>query len=176
MGVVVESRKAGRGGGVPGHLTEFGKMAEMYVVRELRRRGFDVEWVADRSDYDVVINGKVRGEIKGATRSNGSGNGRQDRWQFSLRRHGLPLDEELLFLLCYEDALSDPITLFIIPGDALHQSLSKIDITSHDPVAYRGKWTRYREDWSQVARMVRLAPPAAQPSLFRFAGVDIIPF
>lgn len=160
------------------YLADFGEMGERWVARELRRRGFDVTWVADRSDYDLLISGRLRAEVKAATRSNGSGNGRQSRWQFSLRRHGLPLDEELLFLLCYDDVTCDPVTVFVVPGDVLPERLSKIDITSYDPLTYRGKWARYREDWSQVGRMMRIAPPVAQPSLFRYASVSVddVPF
>ena len=155
-------------------LNEFGKLGEMWVVQELRRRGFVCEWIGKSSDYDLLIEGRARAEVKAAFCSPRPGN-RQPRWQFSLRRHGLLVDEDLLFLLCW-DGLEVPLATFIIPGSAVPETLSKIDITSSDPSAYRGQWAVYYEDWAQVNRIVSLLPMPEQLVLFREQRYEEIPF
>lgn len=154
-------------------LTEFGRHGERWVVQELRRRGYTVELISANSDYDLLVEGQARVEVKSATLTNGSRD-RGQRWQFSLRRHNLSLDEELLFLLCYHD-LDAPLATFIIPNHALDADLSKIDITNPDPTAYAGKWAQYLDDWDQVARVVSQLP-ARKPTLFRELKEEIIPF
>jgi len=157
-------------------LTEFGRAGEKWAAQELRRRGFDVELIGANSDFDLLVEGRVRGEVKAAVCSRGA-RGSGWRWQFSLRRHGLLVDEDVLFLLCYgEDLDGSPLATFVIPGDVLPGTLSKIDITSLDPATYRGAWARYREDWNQVANVLEHVPECGQLVLFRSMTEEEIPF
>jgi len=118
----------------------------------------------------------VRGEVKSAFVTHKRVAGRYDGWgwQFSLRRNGKAVDEDLLFLVCYED-VGKPLATFIIPGDALDSRLSKIDITARDPRRYRGRWSIYCNDWSGVERVVNRAP-MHKHSLFRAVEDEAIPF
>lgn len=122
-------------------LEMFGKLGEEWVARELRRRGYAVQLIGESSNYDILLEGVARVEVKSAFLSTRRGG--QGRWQFSLRRRECDVDEDLLFLLCYEDLGEDldgdPEVVFVIPGDALPADLTKIDITSEDPRRYRGK-------------------------------------
>lgn len=154
-------------------LEMFGKMGEAWVARELRRRGYAVELIGESSDYAILLEGVARVEVKSALLSNGRG--RRVRWQFSLRRRGNDVDEDLLFLLCYKDLDSDPVAVFVIPGRALSAKLSKIDVTSRDPRRYRGKWARFRDAWLEVQRVVDDLP-ARQPALFRRRVEEPVPF
>lgn len=153
-------------------MEQVGKIGERWVVESLRRRGYTAEWVGGSSDYDVLVEGVVRAEVKSAQL--GRYKGRCHRWQFSLRRHGLDVDEELVFLLCYDDLDESPIATFIIPGSMLLRRLTKIDITSRDPREYRGRWQEYLGAWEVVERVVR-ETGFAKPSLFR-SRMEEIPF
>ena len=141
----------------------FGRIGERWVVQQLRQRGYVAEWISKSSDYDILLEGIARVEVKSAFVSPGSNGGK--RWQFSLRRHGLVVDEDLLFLLCYDDLDEAPIGVFIIPGKEIGM-ISKIDITHRDPYKYRGKWSHWRDAWLEVLRTVA-SLPARQPVLFR---------
>ena len=155
-------------------LTGFGRVGEQWVIEQLRQRGYTVEWIGDNSDYDLLLEGQARAEVKSAFLTSGS-RGNKGRWQFSLRRHGLAVDEDLLFLLCFQDLETPPLAVFIIPGRALGPTLSKIDVTSADPTRYRGKWAQYRGDWSQVEGVIeRLS--VSKPVLFRLEIKQKIPF
>jgi len=155
-------------------LAEFGKKGELWAAEELRRRGYVVEWIGGNSDYDLLLGGCARVEVKSAMLTRDLRRGY--RWQFSLRRHGLLVDEDVLFLLCWE-GLEDgpPIAIFVIPGSAVDARLTKIEITSRDPRTYRGRWARYRGDWGQVRRVVERLP-AQQPVLFREQVQERIPY
>jgi len=155
-------------------LTAFGEMGERWVVGELRRRGYVVEWIGGRSAYDLLIEGYARAEVKSATLAKNALRGGY-RWQFNLRRHGLLVDEDVLFLLCWEDLEGPPVAVFVVPGSAVYAQLSKIEITSRDPCTYRGRWSRYREDWGQVRQVVERLPARQRP-LFRRRVQERVPF
>lgn len=163
---------------IPEHKTLLGKAGELYITRQLRLLGFEVEWIGGKTAYDLRIERTVLGEVKSSTLGKRTGN-RQSRWQFSLRRHGLLMTEQLLFLVFYPsevylDFEIDPICVFVIPGDEIDRMLTKIDITSELPAEYGGKWARFREDWGQVRRVTSQARPGRQIKLFR--EQDKIPF
>lgn len=165
-------------GKIPAHKMLLGEAGELYITRQLRLRGFSVEWIGGTSDYDLRIEETVLGEVKSSTLSR-RGGGRQGRWQFSLRRHGLPITEGLLFLIfypseVYQDFEIDPTCVFIIPGDEIDPMLKKIDITSEVPAEYSGRWAPFKEDWGQVRRIISQAEPGRQVKLFR--EQDEIPF
>lgn len=151
----------------------FGEMGERWVAEKLRERGYVVEWIGGRSEYDLLIEGIVRAEVKSATLSHDEERGY--RWQFSLRRHGLLVDEDVLFLLCWEDMEGGPLATFVVPGGAVYERLCKVDVTSRDPREYRGRWARYREDWGQVGRVVARLP-YRKVTLFRESEQVEIPF
>jgi hypothetical protein len=154
-------------------LEAFGRLGERFVVEQLRRRGFTAELIGESSDYDILLEGRAKVEVKSAfltEQHRGRG-----RYQFSLRRHGAEIDEDILFLLCYEDVEAAPIAVFVIPGHALPATLSKIDITSRNPRQYMGKWAPYLGAWDVVRRTVNRLP-FTKPDLFRTARPDAIPF
>lgn len=154
-------------------MEQVGKIGERWVVEDLRRRGYTAEWIGKSSDYDVLIEGAVRAEVKSALLGRYRGNGY--RWQFSLRRHGLDVDEDLLFLLCYDDLDEPPpVAVFIIPGNVLPRQLTQIDITSQNPREYRGKWQGYLDAWENVERVVGEVR-VTKPTLFR-SRTEAIPF
>jgi hypothetical protein len=156
-------------------LNGFGEIGELWVAHQLRDRGLTVEWIGGTTEYDLLIEGCAKAEVKSALlsdNSNGRGNG---RYQFSLRRHGVLVDEHVLFLVCYQDLETDPLAVFVIPGDALDAELSKIDITSADPRDYGGQWAPYRDDWDVVDDVVA-SLPARKPALIRSRVEEEIPF
>jgi hypothetical protein len=159
-----------------GALNAFGEEGERWVAQQIRERGLTVEWIGGRTEYDLLIEGCAKGEVKSAflsADSRGRGNG---RWQFSLRRNGILVDEHVLFLVCYRDLETDPLAVFVIPGEALDAELSKIDITSADPWDYSGQWAPYRDNWGVVDQIVARLP-ARKPKLIRARAEDgEIPF
>jgi len=156
-------------------LTAFGEEGERWVVGFLRRRGYSVEWIGGNTDYDVLIEGCVKAEVKTATLSAGARGLGSGRWQFSLRRNGKLVDEHLLFLVCWLDLDEDPVAVFVIPGRELDEELAKIDITTGNPEAYGGRWSRYYEAW-EVVDQVLARVPARKPELFREEIQEEIPF
>ncbi len=126
---------------------QFGKQGEEWVAKRLEGFGYEVERQATNHTCDIVLNGFMHIEVKSATPTNAA-RGKGTRWQFSLRRRGLPLDEDLLILVCYDKNLA-VIGALVIPGAEVPEELTKIDISSH-PWHYGGKWAKYWEDWSVV--------------------------
>lgn len=130
----------------------FGRDGEEYIVDELRSRGLDAHRLPGNNGSDIAI-GDALAEVKSAHKTD------PNRWQFSFRRHRIRVnDEDIFFLICYngDDTV---LAVFVIPGAAIPDELTKIDITSH-PATYRGKWARYRNDWSGVDAIVRNAQRA----------------
>lgn len=136
-----------------------GIMGEKYAVKKLHELGYNAKRVS-HDNYDILISGRMRVEVKAATLSHGIGN--RWLWQFCLRRNGLPFDEDLLIALCYKQ-VSDtrlydwayvleehPSHAFIIPGTVINNKLTKISITKADPVEYAGKWRWFLDYWDQV--------------------------
>lgn len=161
-----------------GFYREFGRLGEEFVTSELLRRGYAAEWIGECSDYDLLVDGRMKVEVKSATPSAGSpGRNRSDRWQFSLRRHGLPVDEDLMILVCWGEDLEEPLATFIIPGAEVDERLTKIDITSR-PDRYRGKWTAYRGRWDLVDQVLEDLPAGQVPfeELFKVPEEIEIPF
>jgi len=136
-------------------LTEFGRNGERWVAEKLRGLGFAVEAYGGPNDFDLMVGGSVRVEVKTA-RVSQYRKGRGGAFQFSLRRHQLEVDEDLLILLCWRG--DDDVVAFVIPGMAVDNGLCKVTITSEDPFLYGGKWAKYRENWSQVGEIVESAP------------------
>lgn len=134
-------------------LEQFGELGERWAAGELRRRGFNVVWIGGNTDYDLLLEGVARVEVKSALLSGRHGRGTCS-WQFSLRRHGRLVDEELLLLLCFDDLDAGPLAAFVIPGAAVPADLTKIHISSRDPRAYAGKWAAYRDAWHLVRPLV----------------------
>jgi len=134
-------------------------MGELWVVERLRRQGWMVEWVGPSSDYDILVEGCCRVEVKSAFVTHRKRKERWDgwAWQFSLRRNGLLVDEDLLVLLCYERLYEPPVSVFVVPGCALDAEICKIDITSRDPGRYTGRWSVFRDSWDGVELAVDIA-------------------
>jgi hypothetical protein len=140
------------------YLTRFGRDGEKWFVGESIRRGFDATQTSGNHSFDATIRGnglEISVEVKSALPSERKGN-RSPRWQFSLRRKGLPIDEDLLILLCYRDItptirnpVPSPEQIYIIPGVAIDKMLTKIDIID-SPKMYAGKWSVYRHAWGWV--------------------------
>ena len=143
---------------------KFGIMGEKYAVKKLCELGYDAER-ASRTDYDILISGRMRVEVKSSTLSHGIGN--RWLWQFCLRRNGLPFDEDLLIALCYSRLDLDPNHAFIIPGTVIGNQLTKISITKTDPVEYAGKWRWFLDYWDQVGIVLPGCPELEE---------EVIPF
>jgi hypothetical protein len=133
-----------------GH-AELGEMGEEWTANKLRGMGHDTKRTGSSETYDVIVNGRMRVEVKSALLTTGNGG---HRWQYSLRRNGLPFTEDLLVLLCYPDMESDPIHSFVITGSQVDEMLTKIDITHADPAMYTGRWAKYLDDWDNVERVL----------------------
>ena len=136
-------------------LTKFGRDGEKWLVQELARRGFNAVQTSGNHSFDVTVANPDRQpisvEVKSALPSKRKGN-RSPRWQFSLRRRGLPIDEDLLVLLCYRSItptiahpVPSPEQIYIIPGVKIRETLTKIDIGTK---SYKGKWLVYLGAWA----------------------------
>jgi hypothetical protein len=133
---------------------EFGKMGEKWCAEELARRGFSVVPRGGPKHYDFLVNGKARVEVKASHYSVRHLSNRTAAYQFSLRRYGLMVDEDLLILLCYNGSSDDPLGAFVIPGSEVRPTLKKISITSKDPAVYTGKWAKWWNAWDVVKDVV----------------------
>lgn len=130
---------------------DFGKEAELYICGELQERSLNVVHIGSTYEYDLLINGNIRAEVKAAIPTGASGN-RSQRWQFSFGRHNKLNDEELVFLVCYDNDLAIQ-GVFVIPGCDVGPRLKKIDITSSLD-KYHGKWAKYLGKWNVVEDIV----------------------
>lgn len=125
-----------------------GENGERAVAELLTDRGYRVEH-DPMQDWDLLIDSFLTVEVKTAHRS-GRTDKPQKRWQFCLYAHPArqkPIDEDLLILRCE----SEPPCHFIIPMFLVPDKLTKIDITSLDPWAYRGRWSLFRGRWEFVS-------------------------
>jgi hypothetical protein len=136
--------------------TKFGQVGEEFVAHRLKDMGYTVLNVSTTANHDLELESGHRIEVKSATLSK---SGRHDRkfWQFSFCRMGVPVSEDIIFLLCYIDMDNDPVT-FVIPGDKVFPFIKKITVPNTDPFAYNGKWSVYREKWSLVEKVVAMPP------------------
>jgi len=131
----------------------FGAHGERRAKTILERCGYSVEWYGGTNGFDLLINESVTLDVKAATRG-GPGGRRGYTWQFSLNRFNTHYREAIVLLLCFDDPADDePIAVFMIPGKETWD-LRKINITSKDPRTYRGKWARYRGDWSALDKAI----------------------
>lgn len=136
--------------------TDFGSFGEQFALHRLSLMGYRVTNVSTTTNHDIELESRHRIEVKAAMLSE---SGRPGRlwWQFSFRRRGLLIDEDLLILLCYFDIDKDPVA-FVIPGDGVNPLLKKITIPSNDPRDYRGKWSVYIERWDLIEKVVGRSP------------------
>lgn len=136
---------------IPDHKTAFGDKGELYVVEKLRGLGYDVEHKGGPARFDILVNGRARFEVKSAHVGPGS-RGWGWLWQFAFNRHGATNDFAAVVLNCYDD--DAVIGSFVIPGEYVRQTLTRISITRRDPAEYAGKWSPFWEAWEDVARIV----------------------
>lgn len=131
-----------------------GRLGEEYVASVLRSMGYDVVLVADTESHDLLIGTRFRVEVKSALETERIVGGRPyPVWQFSLRRHGLPVDEDLVVLCCYDEEENPPRTTFVIPGELVDEGLTKIDVTT-DPERYAGRWAWCANRWVAVDAVI----------------------
>jgi len=119
-------------------------IAERVIVDRLLALGYTVTKNGHNSRSDLLVNGCLTVEVKGALRTRQThSNG---RYQFNLHNHA-----DLYILVC----LTNPIVSFVIPGCEL-ATLSHVSIYSKDPHRYTGKWAVYREAWILLHRIIQL--------------------
>jgi hypothetical protein len=123
---------------------EVGLNGEQAVKELLEKRGWKVEW-GEVGGPDLIVEESVTVEVKTATPS-GRTDRNSKRWQFLLYKNdgeSSPFKEDLLVLRCE----TDPPVHFLIPGCLIHYRLTKIDITSKNPLRYNGRWSEFRDAW-----------------------------
>jgi hypothetical protein len=136
------------------YCNEFGAHGERRAKAILEQHGYSVEYYGGSNGFDFVVNERVTLDVKTAT-CGGPGGRRGYTWQFSLSKHNVHYQEDIVLLLCFDDpGDDDPIAVFVIPGKETWD-LRKINITSRDPRDYKGKWARYRDDWSALDKAIQ---------------------
>ena len=146
---------------------KFGTLGEEYAIEMIESIGYQVlpMPVGHNTKGDLLVEKRMRVEVKAALPTKGS-HGNKVRWQFSLRRHKRPVDEDLLILLCYHELDEEPIA-FVIPGDQVREKLAKIDITS-EPEKYAGKWSKWRGKWDMVKAILDTCKEIWEPEPIPF--------
>ena len=112
--------------------------AEEFASWMLDYLGYDVRENGHNDHCDLVINGKLRVEVKGALWSSSST--REGRYQFNTRQH-----PDVYILRC----LTIPGAAFIIPGREIG-SRTNIAIWSRNPYKYNGQWAKYMNTWDVI--------------------------
>lgn len=110
-------------------------VTEISVITLLEDAGYDVECMGDRYPCDLIINGTLRVEIKGAlwTKHKHS----KGRYQFNTRQ-----DADLYILGCMTHAPR----YFVVPGHVI-AGKTNVAIWSEYPSKYVGRWTQYCDAW-----------------------------
>ena len=124
---------------------ELGTIGELWVMRQLRAAGLEVE---QGGAADLLADG-LAVEVK-AARPRPYRRGRRV-YQFCLSKpghtdHG---KAEIVVLLAYWDTASDPVA-FVIPAGALGDR-RKVTIPNSQPWLYSGRWSRYYRRWEVIA-------------------------
>lgn len=141
----------------------FGRAGEEWAVTKLNEIGaseripYQAEGKVGNATSDILVERTCLGvtariciEVKSATRTRRKRGGNSYRWQFSLKRHGLPLDEEIFLFLCYGDDLKAPERVYVIPG-ILIKDLTKLDVPATPGKQYRGRWEKNLDAWHQIS-------------------------
>ena len=124
---------------------ELGVMGELYVARQLRAVGLDVQ---RSGPADLVADG-LAVEVK-AARAKPYKRGRKG-YQYCLHKPGHTDHRRaaVVILLAYWDSTSDPVA-FVIPSERLGNR-RKLTIPNRQPWLYAGKWARYYRRWDVLA-------------------------
>jgi len=104
----------------------------------LENIGYTVHTPGDLGHFDLIVNGTLRIEARGALWSSSST--RAGRYQFSTRQH-----PDVYVLRC----LTIPGADFIIPAREIG-SRKNIAIWSRDPTKYAGQWSKYLNAWHVI--------------------------
>ena len=113
-------------------------LAEDHAIWMLENIGYHVYLNGHNERFDLIVNGTLRVEVKGALWTSSST--RQGRYQFNTRQH-----PDVYILHC----LPVPGADFIIPGREIG-SRTNIAIWSHDPTQYKGQWAKYLNRWDLI--------------------------
>jgi hypothetical protein len=128
---------------------------EHWALDELKRQGHDAQLYGGTYSFDILIANRARIEVK--TSFLGKTDNYSQRWQFSFNRYGR-FCADLLLCICAPDNFpdSEPLTVFIIPRQALAEGQQKITIPNTDPQCYGGKYAQGRDAWDAVEQIVAL--------------------
>ena len=125
---------------------ELGIMGELYVARQLRAVGLDVQ---HSGPADLVVADGLPVEVK-AARPRPYRRGYRG-FQFCLTKPGHTDHRRaaVVILLAYWDSTADPVA-FVIPSERLGDR-RKVTIPNRQPWLYAGKWARYYRRWDVLA-------------------------
>lgn len=110
-------------------------IAEDTAYRTLRHLGHNVHHNGYHDHADLVVNGLLRVEVKGALWTRHKT--RKGRYQFNTRQH-----PDVYILYC----LGETGGIFVIPGDAIGDR-TNIAIWTKQVRKYAGQWSQYHEAW-----------------------------
>lgn len=131
---------------------ELGQIGELWTMRQLRRAGLEVE---QGGPADLVANG-LPVEVKAARpRPYRSGGYRGFQFCLSKPGHTDHTRAAVVVLLCWWDAVADPVS-FVVPVGALGDR-RKIVIPTPQPWLYNGRWARWYRRWETFADAIERA-------------------
>ena len=124
---------------------ELGTIGELWVMRQLRAAGLEVE---QGGAADLLADG-LAVEVK-AARPRPYRRGYRG-FQFCLTKPGHTDHRRaaVVVLLAYWDSVADPVA-FVVPSTALGDR-RKVTIPNEQPWLYGGRWSRYYRRWDVIA-------------------------
>ena len=144
----------------PDSCVPFGRDVEQWTARLLRQMGYEVEVTAHRHPFDLLVNGSIRVEVKGA-RLNYLAARRSYRYQAEIRNDSA----EVVLLVCEDEFGLRHV--FVLPAGVVRAG--NVTIWNRDPVAYRGQWAPYLGAWGWLEAL-RQAQGAIQLGLLLDVG------
>lgn len=119
----------------------FAKEIELLVRSELRRQGYRVKWTGFNEPFDLLVDGRLRVEVKGA-RVAYKADRRNYRYQARVRN----TDADVLVMVCVdEDGCNH---FFVIPAEQIQTG--NLSIANRDPASYGGRWSDFYGAWDRV--------------------------
>ena len=113
-------------------------LAENHAIWMLENIGYTLYPSGCPEHSGLIIDGKLRIEVKGALWSSSST--RQGRYQFNTRQH-----PDVYVLRILEEPGAD----FVIPGREIGER-KNIAIWSRNPHKYNGQWSKYLNRWDVI--------------------------
>jgi len=119
---------------------EFGRLAEQKVAYELHKRGHEVAFQGYRAPFDLLVDGRLRVEVKASRWHQQRGGRRRYRYQANIRN-----EADVVVFCC----VNGDFHFFVIPAVAVGER-RHLCVRRYDPGEYEGQWSEWLGAWDVV--------------------------